>query len=207
MVIDVWISLVIHLPLGKAKHMRIRMRSAAFLCLAMAACGISGSTFGAEGYLLQPGDVLTVSVWKEADLSSELLVRPDGGITMPLAGEIAAAGHTVEDVRSAIDQRLRKYIPDPAVTVSVKQTLGNQIFVIGKVNHPGPYPIIRPVDVTQALSLAGGTTPFASVDNIKVLRRHGEQQTIIPFRYSDIERGRKLEQNILLQSGDTVVVP
>ena len=173
----------------------------------MAACGISGSAFGAEGYLLQPGDVLTVSVWKEADLSSELLVRPDGGITMPLAGEIAAAGHTVEDVRSTIDQRLRKYIPDPAVTVSVKQTLGNQIFVIGKVNHPGPYPIIRPVDVTQALSLAGGTTPFASVDNIKVLRRHGEQQTIIPFRYSDIEHGRKLQQNILLESGDTVVVP
>ena len=192
---------------GQGKNMRIRMRSAAFLCLAMAACGISGSAFGAEGYLLQPGDVLTVSVWKEADLSSELLVRPDGGITMPLAGEIAAAGHTVEDVRSTIDQRLRKYIPDPAVTVSVKQTLGNQIFVIGKVNHPGPYPIIRPVDVTQALSLAGGTTPFASVDNIKVLRRHGEQQTIIPFRYSDIEHGRKLEQNILLQSGDTVVVP
>jgi polysaccharide biosynthesis/export protein len=173
----------------------------------MAACGISVSAFGAEGYLLQPGDVLTVSVWKEADLSSELLVRPDGGITMPLAGEIAASGHTVEDVRSTIDQRLRKYIPEPAVTVSVKQTLGNQIFVIGKVNHPGPYPIIRPVDVVQALSLAGGTTPFASVDNIKVLRRHGEQQTIIPFRYSDIEHGRKLEQNILLESGDTVVVP
>src|ERR1039458_63845 len=195
------------LSLGKAKHMRIRMRSAAFLCLARAACGISGSAFGADGYLLQPGDVLTVSVWKEADLSSELLVRPDGGISMLLAGEIAAAGHTVEDVRSTIDQRLRKYIPEPAVTVSVKQTLGNQIFVIGKVNHPGPYPIIRPVDVVQALSLAGGTTPFASVDNIKVLRRHGEQQTIIPFRYSDIEHGRKLEQNILLESGDTVVVP
>jgi polysaccharide export outer membrane protein len=183
------------------------MRSIALLCLAVMACGFSGSVGGAEDYLLQPGDVLTVSVWKEADLSSELLVRPDGGITMPLVGEVAAAGHTVEDVRSTIDQRLRKYIPEPSVTVSVKQTLGNQIFVIGKVNHPGPYPIIRPVDVTQALSLAGGTTPFASVDNIKVLRRHGEQQTIIPFRYSDIEHGRKLEQNILLQSGDTVVVP
>jgi polysaccharide export outer membrane protein len=183
------------------------MRSIAFLCLAMAACGISASAFGADGYLLQPGDVLTVSVWKEADLSGDLLVRPDGAISMPLAGEIPAAGRTVEDVRSTVDQRLRKYIPEPAVTVSVKQTLGNQIFVIGKVNHPGPYPIIRPVDVLQALSLAGGTTPFASVDDIKVLRRRGEQQTIIPFRYSDIEHGRKLEQNILLESGDTVVVP
>jgi polysaccharide export outer membrane protein len=183
------------------------MRSVIHVCFAMAACVISGTAMGADGYLLQPGDVLTVSVWKEAELSSDLLVRPDGAISMPLAGEIPAAGHTVEDVRSAIDQRLRKYIPEPAVTVSVKQTLGNQIFVIGKVNHPGPYPIIRPVDVLQALSLAGGTTPFASVDDIKVLRRRGEQQTIIPFRYSDIEHGRKLEQNIVLQSGDTVVVP
>ena len=181
------------------------MRSVAFICLAMAGCGISA--FGAESYLLQPGDVLTVSVWKEADLTGDLLVRPDGGISMPLTGEIAAAGHTVEDVRSTIDQRLRKYIPEPAVTVTVKQTLGNQIFVIGKVNRPGPYPIVRPVDVVQALSLAGGTTPFASVNDIKVLRRHGEQQTIIPFRYSDIEHGRKLQQNILLESGDTVVVP
>jgi polysaccharide export outer membrane protein len=181
------------------------MRNIAFIYLALMGVGISA--FGAEGYLLQPGDVLTVSVWKEADLSSELLVRPDGGISMPLAGEIAAAGHTVEDVRTTIDQRLRKFMPAPAVTVTVKQTLGNQIFVIGKVNRPGPYPIIRPVDVVQALSLAGGTTPFASVNDIEVLRRHGEQQTIIPFHYTDIEHGRNLQQNILLQSGDTVVVP
>src|SRR5580693_6464176 len=109
--------------------MRIRMRSVVFLCLAMTACGISGNVLCAEGYLVQPGDVLAVSVWKEADLSGDLLVRPDGGITMPLVGEISAAGKTVEDVRSAIDQRLRKYIPEPSVTVSVKQTQGNQIFV------------------------------------------------------------------------------
>jgi polysaccharide export outer membrane protein len=184
-----------------------RIRSVALLCLTWIAWVGGGQVIAAEGYLLQPGDVLSVSVWKEPDLTSEILVRPDGDISMPLAGEMAAAGHTVEDVRSTIDKRLREFIPAPAVTVSVKQTLGNQIFVIGKVAHPGPYPIIRPVDVTQALSLAGGTTPFASVDNIKVLRRRGEQQTIIPYRYSDIEHGRKLEQNILLESGDTVVVP
>jgi polysaccharide export outer membrane protein len=164
-------------------------------------------TFAADEYKLQPGDVLTVSVWKEAELSSDLLVRPDGGISMPLAGDMAVAGQTVKDVRATITQRLREYIPDPAVTVTVKQTLGNQIFVIGKVNHPGPYPIIRPVDVIQALSLAGGTTPFASLNDIQVLRRNGEQQTVIPFRYTDIVHGRNLQQNILLQSGDTVMVP
>jgi polysaccharide export outer membrane protein len=160
-----------------------------------------------DEYLLQPGDMLMVSVWKEADLSSEVLVRPDGGITMPLAGDVPAAGHSVEEVRAAIDERLRKFIPDPSVTVMVKQTLGNQIFVIGKVNRPGPYPIVRPVDVMQALSLAGGMTPFASADHIRVLRRDGQHQTTMSFRYSDVERGRDLQQNIVLRSGDTVVVP
>ena len=183
------------------------MRAFVYKCVALTVCGAGIMAFGADAYLLQPGDVLTVSVWKEADLTSDLLVRPDGGITLPLAGEIKAAGHTVEEVRTVIDQRLRKYLPNAVVTVSVKQALGNQIFVIGKVNHPGPYPINRRVDVMQALSLAGGTTPFASIDNIRVLRRDGERQIMLPFRYSDIEHGRNLEQNIVLQSGDTVVVP
>jgi polysaccharide export outer membrane protein len=183
------------------------MRAFVHKCVALTICGVGIMAFGADAYLLQPGDVLAVSVWKEADLTSDLLVRPDGGITLPLAGEIKAAGHTVEEVRTAIDQRLRKYLPNAVVTVSVKQALGNQIFVIGKVNRPGPYPINRPVDVVQALSMAGGTTPFASIDNIRILRRDGERQITLPFRYSDIEHGRNLEQNIVLQSGDTVVVP
>jgi len=158
-------------------------------------------------YLLQPGDLVDVSVWKEPDLTAELLVRPDGAITLPLAGQIEAAGHSVEEVRSTIDSRLRKYIPDPAVTVVLKQALGNQIFVLGKVNRPGNYPIPRPIDVVQALSLAGGTTPFAAVNDIRVLRHQGSQQITLVFHYRDIEHGRRLQQNILLQSGDTVIVP
>jgi polysaccharide export outer membrane protein len=161
----------------------------------------------ADNYVLQPGDLLTVSVWKETDLSTDLIVRPDGGISMPLVGEVEAAGHTVEQVRSTIDQRLRKYIPDPTVAVIVKQAAGNQIFVLGKVNKPGSYPINRPVDVMQALSLAGGTTPFAALNDIRVLRRDGAQQITLRFRYGDVERGRDLEQNVVLRSGDTVVVP
>jgi polysaccharide biosynthesis/export protein len=158
-------------------------------------------------YLLQPGDQVSVSVWKEPDLTSDLLVRPDGAITLPLAGQIDAAGHTVEEVRSTIDSRLRKYIPDPAVTVTLKQALGNQIFVLGKVNKPGNYPIPRPIDVVQALSLAGGTTPFAAVNDIRVLRHEGDRQITLNFHYTDIEHGRRLQQNILLHSGDTVIVP
>jgi polysaccharide export outer membrane protein len=190
-----------------ALHTFDEMRAITALLAAMALGTLCASAYGADNYLLQAGDVLTVSVWKEADLSSDLLVRPDGGISMPLAGEIAAAGHTADEVRTTIEQRLRKYIPDPTVAVIVKQTMGNQIFVIGKVNRPGEYPVARPVDVMQALSLAGGTTPFAAVDDIRILRRAGTGQVTMRFRYRDIEHGRNLQQNIVLQSGDTVVVP
>ena len=166
-----------------------------------------GSAFAADAYLLQPGDILTVSVWKETDLTGDVLVRPDGDISLPLVGSIGAASHTPEELRMEIDKRLRKFIPDPSVNVSVKQTLGYEIFVLGKVNKPGQYPINRPIDVTQALSIAGGTTAFAAVNDIQVLRRLGQKEISIPFHYSDIEHGRHLEQNIVLQSGDTVVVP
>jgi polysaccharide export outer membrane protein len=183
------------------------MRSIVSKMVVLATWAICLVAFGADSYVLQPGDVLTISVWKEPDLSIDLLVRPDGGITMPLAGEIAAAGHSVEDVRTTIDQRLRPYLSKPVVTVIVKETLGNQIFVIGKVTRPGPYPLNRPVDVMQALSLAGGVTPFAAVNDIRVLRRDGTRQITMPFHYTDVEHGHNLQQNILLQSGDTVVVP
>lgn len=184
------------------------MRTLASYCVVLAAWGICVVAFGADAsYVLQPGDVLTVSVWKEPDLSIDLLVRPDGGITMPLAGEIEAAGHSVEEVRTVIDQRLGHFLSKPVVTLIVKQTLGNQIFVIGKVTHPGQYPLNRPVDVVQALSLAGGVTPFAAINDIRVLRRDGLRQVTMSFRYGDVEKGRNLQQNILLQSGDTVVVP
>ncbi len=158
-------------------------------------------------YLLQPGDTLVVSVWKETDLTSDTLVRPDGGISMPLVGEVTAAGHTVEEVRAVIDERLRRFIPNPSVTVVLKQTAGNQIFVLGKVNRPGPYSLNRPVDIMQALSMAGGMTPFAAAARIHILRRDGDRETTLPFNYTDVEHGRRLQQNILLRSGDTVVVP
>jgi polysaccharide biosynthesis/export protein len=171
-----------------------------------------GTVFAADplpmdGYQLRPGDVLLVSVWKETDLQSEVLVRPDGGISFPLAGELQATGHTVAELTKLLETRVRKYIPDAVVTVSVKTAGGNRIYVIGKVNKPGDFPLTGPIDVMQALSLAGGVTPFADTKGIRVLHRSGSHETAIPFHYHDIERGRKLDQNILLQSGDTVVVP
>jgi len=148
-----------------------------------------------------------VVVWKETDLQSEVLVRPDGGISFALAGDMQAAGLTTDELRARLETRVRRLIPDAVVTVQVKQASGNRVFVIGKVNHPGDFALIRPIDVMQALSLAGGTTPFADTDAIRVLHRDGSRQTSLRFRYSDVARGRHLEQNVLLQSGDTVVVP
>jgi polysaccharide export outer membrane protein len=159
------------------------------------------------GYQLHPGDVLQVVVWKEADLQSEVLIRPDGGMSFPLAGELHAAGQTVEELTKALETRIRKYVPDAVVTVTVKSVAGNQVFVIGKVNKPGVFPLSGPLDVMQALSLAGGATAFANTNGIRILRRGANRQSAIEFHYGDVERGRNLEQNILLQSGDTVVVP
>lgn len=159
-------------------------------------------------YVIQPGDSLSITVWKEQDLQGEFLVRPDGGLTFPLAGNIEAGGRTVEEIHKELTSRLAKYVPDPVVTVVVKAVNGSMIFVVGKVNRPGNFPLIRPIDVMQALSLAGGTTPFADVNGIRVLRREaGGQQQVFRFRYDDVRRGRDLGQNILLHSGDTVVVP
>lgn len=161
-----------------------------------------------EPYRIQPGDVLMVSVWKEQDLMAEVLVRPDGGMSFPLVGDVRASGRTIDELRTSVDERLSKFIPDPSVTIAVKQIGGNRVYVLGKVNRPGEFPFSQPIDVMQALSLAGGATSFAALDDIQILRRdQGGKQSARRFRYSDVERGRGLEQNILLKSGDTVVVP
>lgn len=160
-----------------------------------------------DAYQLQPGDVLEVSVWKETDLQKEVLIRPDGGFTFPLAGEVDGRGKSVENIRSILTERLQKYVPTPVVTVAVKAIGGNRVYVLGKVNHAGDFPLNRPLDVMQAISLAGGTTPYAAINDIVILRRQNDRQQAFTFHYSDVARGRNLSQNILLESGDTVVVP
>jgi len=161
----------------------------------------------ADTYVVQPGDLLIVDVWKEKDLQRELMVRPDGGLDFPLIGNIDVSGKTVDQLRQEIVTKLAKYVPDPVVTLSVKQSLGNKIYVIGKVNKPGDFIVIRNTDVMQALSMAGGLNPFASANKIKILRREHGVLKSIPFKYSRVEKGEDMEQNIILQGGDVVVVP
>jgi polysaccharide export outer membrane protein len=158
-------------------------------------------------YQVRPGDVLQVSVWKEDYLERDVLVRPDGGISFPLAGDVVAADHTVSEIRDSIAQKLARYIPDPVVTVAVKEIGGNKIYILGQVQRPGTFVMNPRVDVMQALAMAGGATPFAALNDIKILRRTGDGQQVIDFRYSDVERGRRLEQNVMLEGGDIIVVP
>jgi polysaccharide export outer membrane protein len=179
------------------------------LLLAVARVGVAGpaADTAQSAYHLQPGDVVEVSVWKETDLQKDVLVRPDGGLTFPLAGEVDAHGKSVEDVRAILAERLQRYIPTPVVTVALKAIGGNRIYVLGKVNHAGEYPFSHALDVMQAISLAGGTTPYAALNDIVILRRQNGRQQSFNFHYSDVARGRSLPQNIELESGDTVVVP
>ncbi|MEO1036538.1 MAG: polysaccharide biosynthesis/export family protein [Pseudomonadota bacterium] len=157
-------------------------------------------------YALEPGDRLTVTVWKDPDLSREVLVAPDGEIAFPLAGRLQAAGRTIKTVTEELTGRLEAFIEDPVVTVSLLEVRGSRVYIIGKVNRPGMYLLDGPMDVMQALSLAGGTTTYADVNDIRILRREGKAQKAYLFQYNQVSRGRKLEQNQLLLSGDTVVV-
>lgn len=161
----------------------------------------------ATGYVVQPGDVLEISVWKEKDLQREVLVRPDGGLSFPLVGDIQATGKTVDQIRKEITEQIREYVGNPSVSVSVKQTQGYKVYVVGKVNRPGEFTAVRPVDVVQALGMAGGLNTFAAANDIKVLRRVNGEQHSYRFEYGEIEKGRNLEQNLILRGGDVVVVP
>ena len=159
-------------------------------------------------YLLAPGDLVEISVWKEEGMQQQqILVAPDGNITFPLVGTLMAAGKPMSALEDAIAARLADYIADPVVNVKLLQNNGNSIFVIGKVNKPGQYPANRRIDVMQALSLAGGLTVFADSDSIRILRRVGKEILVFPFDYDDVVDGEHLEQNILLEAGDTVTVP
>jgi polysaccharide export outer membrane protein len=181
---------------------------AAALSIFAAPAGAQQNTFKDAPYTVKPGDTLTVSVWKEPDLSGPVLVRPDGTFSIPLVGQIDGRDKTVTQLQQIVAQRLHKYISDPVVTVSVQDVKGNKIYVIGQVAKPGEFVVNPRVDVMQALSMAGGTTPFASLGNIMILRRveNGKQEAI-PFHYKQVAGGHDLQQNITLQAGDVVVVP
>jgi polysaccharide export outer membrane protein len=169
--------------------------------------GLAARAQETADYRFNPGDVVRISVWREEVLDRQALVQPDGTISFPLAGQVAAAGRTAAMVQEEIARRLDQYIPDAVVTVELLEPRGNKIYVIGEVNRPGEYQLGRPITVVQAISLAGGFTPFAGTGKIRILRKRGAVETVIPFDYGRLEGGSNLEANIELEAGDTVIVP
>jgi polysaccharide export outer membrane protein len=190
---------------------------ALYLCLCIMSLGLASALTGVasaqevsapdQSYKVLPGDILQISVWGEENLQGEVLVRPDGGISFPLCGDISARNRSVIDLQEEIVKRLTRYISNPVVSVSVAQVLGNKVYVIGQVNNPGVFVVNPQVDVLQALSMAGGTTPFADLNDIKILRRLENRQQAFQFKYNEVIKGRNLDQNVILESGDVVVVP
>jgi len=180
------------------------------LCLVLASTLASASLAGETGdYQINAGVILEIFVWNEETLTREVRVRPDGFVSMPLAGEVRAGGQTPAQLTTAITSALNKYLNDDAVvTVSLRAMDGNIIYVLGKVNRPGAFPVNTQVDVTQALAWAGGLNTFADEDDIQVLRRDADgTQRALSFDYSDVKGGENLQSNIVLQSGDVVIVP
>jgi len=154
-------------------------------------------------YIIGPEDVLFVRVWREPELSGPVVVRPDGKITLPLVGDIPAAGLTPEKLDTAVTQAYAKFINNPEIIISVQAVRSKRYYVTGEVNRPGAYPLVTPTTVLEALTLAGGFREFANKKNITILR--GTQR--LKFNYNDVVKGKNLSQNILLEHGDYIIVP
>jgi polysaccharide export outer membrane protein len=165
----------------------------------------SGSAAGAD-YIIGPEDVLHVAVWKEADLTATLPVRPDGKISLPLLNDVQAAGLTPMQLADSLTEKLKKYVASPRVTVVVNQINSKRIYLAGEVSHTGAVSMLPNMTVLQALSSAG-LTQFANTKKIYVLRVHDGKQQKMPVDYRKLLKGEQMDQNYLLQPGDTIVVP
>ena len=156
------------------------------------------------GYTIGLGDTLRVAVWKEPELTLDVTVRPDGMITMPLLGDVEAAGRSPGHLASTLTAQLQQLVENPRVTVSITQATSARIYVVGQMLRPGEFPLSGRMTVLKALALAGGFKEFARPEDIVIVR---EDQTVIPFNYKRVAEGKDLSQNILLAAGDTIVVP
>ncbi len=158
-------------------------------------------------YVIGPEDVLGVLFWRETEMSGDVTVRPDGRITLPLIGDVVAAGLTPVALKSNLQAAAAKFLTDPNATIVVREIKSRQVFITGEVSNPGAYPLTGPRTVMQLIALAGGVNEFADKNAIAVIRVENGQQRRFSFKYEDVARGKSLQQNILLKPGDTVVVP
>lgn len=162
---------------------------------------------GSDGYRIGPGDVLSISVWKNADLTKVVQVLPDGKISFPLIGQITAAEMTVAQLTKTLQEKIAPFSPEPEIAVEVQQVNSLMVYVIGRANHSGRFVLNGNINVLQALAMAGGLTPFAKRADIKVFRAEKEGTKVYPFDYDAVTEGDGLAQNIQLKRGDIIVVP
>ncbi|MBF0413337.1 MAG: polysaccharide biosynthesis/export family protein [Desulfamplus sp.] len=160
-----------------------------------------------EDYRIGTGDILDISVWKDPALTKQVIVLPDGKIHFPLVGELIAEGRSVAQLKDELESKIRVYMPDPVLSVSVTHVNSMLLYVIGKVNKPGHFILNSRINVLQALSMAGGLNPFAEEKKIRIYRQQNGKTIQFPFNYKDVADGANLSQNILLQRGDVIVVP
>ena len=158
-------------------------------------------------YVIGPDDQLTILIWVGKDLSADVVVRPDGRISLPLLNEVQAAGLTPDQLRERITQQAKRYVDDPQATVVVRQINSRKVFITGEVDKPGSYSLTTPTTVLQLISIAGGLKEYAKKKKIVVMRTENGRQISFPFNYQDVSRGKNLKQNIELKPGDMVVVP
>lgn len=159
------------------------------------------------GYVIGAEDVLTVVFWREKDLSGDVIVRPDGRISLPLLNEFQAAGLTPDQLREQVLSAADKYLQDPNLTIVVKQINSRRVFITGMVNKSGPYSLMAPTTVVQLIAMAGGLQDYAHKKNIVVMRVENGQSVSYRFNYEEVIEGKNLKQNIELKPGDTVIVP
>jgi polysaccharide export outer membrane protein len=158
-------------------------------------------------YVIGPQDVLSVVFWREKDMSVDVVVRPDGKISLPLLNDVAAAGMSPEALRTVIAKAATKYMEDPSVTVVIKEINSRNVYVTGQVAKAGTYRLGNEMTVLQAISVAGGLLEYADASNIVILRKENGKDRSIKFNYKDVIRGKNLDQNIVLLPNDTVIVP
>ena len=158
-------------------------------------------------YVIGADDVLSIVVWREKDLSTDVTVRPDGRITLPLINDVMASGLSPDQLRDQLKTQFDKFVEDPSVSVVVKAINSRKVFITGMVSKPGPFPVTSPITVLQLISMAGGLNEFARQKEIIVMRTEHGKQTAIKFNYDEVRKGKKLQQNIELRPGDTVLVP
>jgi polysaccharide export outer membrane protein len=158
-------------------------------------------------YLIGPADVLTIVFWREKDLSTDVVVRPDGKISLPLINEIQAAGLSPEALRNKVTEAAGKFLEGPVVNVIVKEIKSRQVFITGQVGRPGPYPLTGPTTVLQLIAVAGGVAEYADKKNIVIYRTENGREVSYRFNYADVAKRKNLQQNIELKPGDTILVP